>query len=64
MIGALSALSLVGSENALRNHVRGALRIGLTEAQINELFFHLTFYTGVSIARKGKAIAQQVFNAS
>ena len=64
MICALSALSLVGTENALRNHVRGALRIGLTEAQVNELFFHLTFYTGVSIARKGKAIAQQVFNAS
>ena len=64
MICALSALSLVGTENALRNHVRGALRIGLTEALVNELFFHLTFYTGVSIARKGKAIARQVFNAS
>ena len=62
MICTLAALTLVGTEQSLRDHIRGALRIGLTEEQVNELFFHLTFYTGESIARHSRAIAREVFN--
>lgn len=37
--------------------------LGFTEAQIKELFFHLSFYTGVSLARRGSAIARKAFNS-
>ncbi len=62
MLCTLAALTLVGTENTLRDHIRGALRVGLTEQQVNELFFHLTFYTGESLARHSRAIAREVFN--
>ncbi len=62
MICTLAALTLVGSEDTLRDHIRGARRVGLTEEQVNELFFHLTFYTGESIARHSRAVARAVFN--
>ena len=62
MICTLAALTITGSETALTNHIRGARRVGLTEEQINELFFHLTFYTGAPIARQSRGLARQVFN--
>ena len=61
MICTLSVLPLVATNRSLRDHVRGALRIGMEEEQINELFFHLTFYTGESIARHARVIAREVF---
>ncbi len=64
MICTLSVLPLVGTNRSLRDHIRGALRIGMTEEQINELFFHLTFYTGESIARHARVIAREVFSRS
>ena len=59
----LTALTVVGTERAMANYIRAALRLGLTDAHIKELFFHLSFYTGVSLARRGSAIARQVFKA-
>lgn len=59
----LTALTVVGTDQALGHYVRAALRLGFTAAQIKDLFFHLSFYTGVSLARRGSAIARQVFNA-
>ena len=61
MICTLAVLPLVATNRSLRDHIRGALRIGLEEEQINELFFHLTFYTGESIARHSRVIAREVF---
>ncbi len=61
MVCTLSVLPLVGTNRSLRDHIRGALRIGMTEEQINEIFFHLTFYTGESIARHARVIARETF---
>ena len=61
MVCTLSVLPLVGTNRSLRDHIRGARSIGLTEEQINEIFFHLTFYTGESIARHARVIARETF---
>ncbi len=61
MVCTLSVLPLVGTNRSLRDHIRGARRIGMTEEQINELFFHLTFYTGESVARHARVIARETF---
>jgi alkylhydroperoxidase/carboxymuconolactone decarboxylase family protein YurZ len=57
----LTALTVVGTDRAIGSYVRAARRLGLTEASIKELFFHLSFYAGDSLARRGAAIARQVF---
>ena len=62
MVCTLSVLPLVGTNRSLRDHIRGARRIGMTEQQINEIFFHLIFYTGESIARHARVIAREVFS--
>jgi 4-carboxymuconolactone decarboxylase len=59
----LTALTVVGTDQAIGDYARAALRLGLTEAQVEELFFHLSFYTGVSLARRGTALARQAFAA-
>ena len=62
MVCTLSVLPLVGTNRSLRDHIRGARRIGMTEEQIDEIFFHLTFYTGESIARHARVIARETFS--
>ena len=62
MVCTLSVLPLVGTNRTLRDHIQGARRIGMTEQQINEIFFHLIFYTGESIARHARVIAREVFS--
>lgn len=59
----LTALTIVGTDQAIRAYVGAALRVGLTEAQIREIFFHLTFYIGAPLARKAKALAEEVFKS-
>ncbi len=61
MVCTLSVLPLVGTNRTLRDHIRGARRIGMTEEQVNEIFFYLTFYTGESIARHARVIARETF---
>jgi 4-carboxymuconolactone decarboxylase len=59
----LTALTLVGTERSIRNYTRAALNVGLTDAQIKELFFHLNFYIGQSLSRRALSIAREVFNS-
>ena len=59
----LTALTIVGTDQSISYYIRAALRLGFAAAQIKELFFHLSFYTGVSLARRGSAIARQVFSS-
>jgi alkylhydroperoxidase/carboxymuconolactone decarboxylase family protein YurZ len=56
----LTAQTVVGTDRAIATYVRAALRVGLTAASVKELFHHLSFYTGDSLARRGTAIARQV----
>ena len=47
MICTLAALSEIGDEQALRNYIRAAIRVGLSQDEVKELFYHPTFYIGL-----------------
>ncbi len=56
----LAVLTALGRENEIEIHVRGALRNGLSEAQIGEVLLHTAVYAGVPAANAALAIAQRV----
>jgi 4-carboxymuconolactone decarboxylase len=56
----LTALTALGREGELEIHVRGALRNGLTPAEISEILIHTSVYAGVPAANAAFAIAQRV----
>src|SRR5665213_479547 len=59
----LSVLTALGRENEIAMHVRGALRNGLTPAEIAEVLLHTSVYAGVPAANAAFAIAQRVIQA-
>ena len=59
----LSVLAALGRENEIEMHVRGALRNGLTPAEIAEVLLHTSVYAGVPAANAAFAIAQRVIDA-
>ncbi|HET8977998.1 MAG TPA: 4-carboxymuconolactone decarboxylase [Solirubrobacteraceae bacterium] len=59
----LSVLTALGRENEIEMHVRGALRNGLTPAEIGEVLLHTAIYAGVPAANSAFAIAQRVIEA-
>jgi 4-carboxymuconolactone decarboxylase len=59
----LSVLAALGRENEIEMHVRGALRNGLTAAEIGEVLLHTSIYAGVPAANAAFAIAQRVIDA-
>jgi 4-carboxymuconolactone decarboxylase len=56
----LTALMARGQLEELGLHVRGALRNGLTEEEIKEVFLHGAIYCGAPAARAAFAVAQRV----
>jgi 4-carboxymuconolactone decarboxylase len=56
----LTALMARGLLEELELHVRGALRNGLTEEEIKEVFLHGAIYCGAPSARAAFAVAQRV----
>jgi 4-carboxymuconolactone decarboxylase len=58
----LSVLAALGRENEIAMHVRGALRNGLTPAEIAEVLLHTSVYAGVPAANAAFAIAQRVID--
>jgi 4-carboxymuconolactone decarboxylase len=56
----LTALMARGQLEELGLHVRGALRNGLTEEEIKEVFLHGAIYCGAPAARGAFAVAQRV----
>jgi len=56
----LSVLTALGRENEIEMHVRGALRNGLSPAEISEVLLHTAVYAGVPAANAAFAIAQRV----
>jgi len=56
----LTALALLRQEHELGMHVRGALRNGLSAAQIQEVFLQLAIYAGVPAANRAFAIANEI----
>jgi 4-carboxymuconolactone decarboxylase len=59
----LTAQTIIGTDRTIANFIRAALRVGLSETQVKELFFHLTFYTGIPPARRAMALAKQIFGS-
>ena len=57
----LSALTVLGRERMIRSYVRGALRLGLSQEQVLELFFHLAFYAGLPATHTAIGLAKEVF---
>ena len=56
----LTALALLRQEHELRMHIRGALRNGLSAAQIQEVFLQVAIYAGVPAANRAFAIANEI----
>ena len=56
----LAVLTALGRENEIGMHVEGALRNGLTPAEIAEVLLHTAVYAGVPAANNAFAVAQQV----
>ena len=60
---ALVAMAVMGQyDRQLRRRVSGALRVGLTPAEIMEVFIQLTLYGGYFNTRTAMRIARSVFN--
>jgi 4-carboxymuconolactone decarboxylase len=58
----LAVLTGLGREQELALHVRAALRNGLSEEEIAEVFIHTAVYAGVPAANAAFATAQRVLN--
>ena len=56
----LAVLTALGREGELELHVRGALRNGLTPAEIGEVILHTAVYAGVPASNAALALAQRV----
>jgi 3-oxoadipate enol-lactonase/4-carboxymuconolactone decarboxylase len=56
----LTALTATGQLAELADHVRGALRIGLSPAEIEEVLLHTAVYCGLPAARAALAAARTV----
>ncbi|HJW76114.1 MAG TPA: carboxymuconolactone decarboxylase family protein [Thermoleophilia bacterium] len=52
----LSALIVLGNEGPLGNHIRGALRIGITKEELSALITHMLWYAGLPAAFRALGI--------
>ncbi len=55
----LALLAALGRENEIAIHVGAALRNGLTEAEIAEVFIHTAVYAGIPAANTAFAAAER-----
>jgi 4-carboxymuconolactone decarboxylase len=56
----LALLGALGHHEELKLHLRGALRNGVSEAEIGEVFLQLAVYAGVPAANTAFRIAKEV----
>ena len=63
VICTLSGLTVLGRERMIRTYVEAAERVGLTQAQVMELFMHLSIYTGFPCAWSAIAVAKEVWRS-
>lgn len=57
----VAALMVLARENELKQHLRGALNVGITREQIQEMVLHLAHYGGWPVAVAAARAAQEVF---
>ncbi|MEP7030219.1 MAG: carboxymuconolactone decarboxylase family protein [Pseudolabrys sp.] len=56
----IAMMAAAGHANELRVHLKGALKNGATEAQIQEVLLLLTLYCGIPAANEAHRIASEV----
>ena len=56
----MAALMALGRGAELKIHMRGALNLGITQAEIKEMIFHLSQYSGVPTAVEAIRAFQEV----
>ncbi len=59
----LAALTVLGRENELRVHLRGALNLGIPKDKILEILIHLAHYGGWPCAVTAMRIAKESFES-
>ena len=59
----LAALTVLGRENELRVHLRGALNLGISKEKIIEVLIHLAHYGGWPVAVTAMRIAKESFES-
>lgn len=59
----LAALTVLGRENELRVHLRGALNLGISKEKITEILIHLAHYGGWPVAVSAMRIAKESFES-
>ena len=57
----MAALVVLGREQELKVHMRGALNIGIDKEKITELMIHLAHYGGWPVGVAGLRAAKEVF---
>ncbi len=57
----VATLTAMGRERQMRSHIRGALKLGISRKEIEELMIHLAHYAGWPAGFTGIAIAEEVF---
>jgi 4-carboxymuconolactone decarboxylase len=60
----LAAMATSNVEPILGFYVQAALKLGLTQEQIEEVCFHLSFYIGVPLSIRAATVARQAIAAS
>ena len=55
----VAALTVPGRDEYLRRHLRGALHVRVTPAEIKEILMPMAFYGGMRCALKGPRIAEE-----
>jgi 4-carboxymuconolactone decarboxylase len=58
----LAVLTALGRQDEIGMHVEGALRNGLSPAEIAEVLLHTAVYAGVPAARSAFAVAEQAID--
>lgn len=55
----LALLAALGHEHELAMHVRAAVRVGVTPAEITEVLLHTAVYAGVPVTNRALTIARE-----
>lgn len=59
----LAALTVLGRENELRIHLRGAANLGIPREKIEEIMMHLAHYGGWPCAVSALRVVKEVFDS-
>jgi len=59
----LAALTVLGRENELRTHLRGAANLGIPREKVEEIMIHLAHYGGWPCAVSALRVVKEVFEA-